>query len=353
MRKPQGYVRVDSPMAMGSLYGPLLEAVREAGVDPEPVLRQLGFTEASLLDRGARLSRKQGRALTRAITRGLGDSPIGLLAAERFAVADGDLLGYVLRCAACPLEAVQLMTRYARLWGDTAQSRVELSHGRVNVCLGLSGGYEMLDEAVDYALGVLFRSIREATGGAALPVEVRLPRARPRRADAYRRFFGAQMVFATEEAVLVYPEPAMRRPNITRDSRLLAILVERAEELLARLPAGDDLSAQVRASIALQLVDGEPAIREIAQRLGMSERTLRRKLRHAGLGYRELVEDVRRERTLALVESGIASVSALARQVGYADASTLARAVRRWTGMRLRELLGAPSRPWTRGSQGA
>jgi AraC-like DNA-binding protein len=63
----------------------------------------------------------------------------------------------------------------------------------------------------------------------------------------------------------------------------------------------------------------------------MSERSLRRHLSEAGTSYRELVDDVRKERALCLLEAE-QSISSIAQHLGFSDATAFARAFRRWTG---------------------
>jgi AraC-like DNA-binding protein len=60
-------------------------------------------------------------------------------------------------------------------------------------------------------------------------------------------------------------------------------------------------------------------------------RTLQRRLAAEGTSFSALVEGVRREAALTGI-AGPASMADLSAQIGYANQSSLTRAVRRWTG---------------------
>ena len=72
---------------------------------------------------------------------------------------------------------------------------------------------------------------------------------------------------------------------------------------------------------------------ELAEALRMTERTLRRKLRAEGTGPRELLDEVRHERALALLEEGQRSLDEIAYVLGFSGAGAFRRAFRRWTGV--------------------
>jgi AraC-like DNA-binding protein len=96
----------------------------------------------------------------------------------------------------------------------------------------------------------------------------------------------------------------------------------------------------VRSLIAQNLQHGNGALDSVAWQCGVSERTLRRRLAEAGTSYRALIDDVRKERALALLAED-ANVSLVAQRVGFADATAFARAFRRWTGRQPSEHLRA------------
>lgn len=93
-----------------------------------------------------------------------------------------------------------------------------------------------------------------------------------------------------------------------------------------------------------------PQIEDVAAELGMSARTLRRRLHQQGTTYREVVDDARRRVALSTLEATLEAappLRELAFRLGFSHSSALCRAFRRWTGatpMRFRSSL-ALARP--------
>ena len=319
-------------MAIGLLYRAIIEVAREAGVDVEGLLRKLGYTEQQLLDPATRLSPEEGRKLARLLTARVRDPALGLRAAERLRPADADLVGYLLQNAAHPLDALDQFARFARLLGDTAACTIERKSGRVTIVLGLTDGRRMVPEGADYYTAGVFKFVRELVPGIALPLHVNVARPRPSRPATWEQFFGCPVSFGGRSCQLVYDEARLVTKTTGSDPRLAALLEREAHRALEELPPDGDVVQRVHAHIERRLETGEYALPHVAVALGMSERTLRRRLRDAGLSYRALLDEVRRDVALALVEKEQGNLTAIAQRVGFADTTAFARAFRRWTG---------------------
>jgi AraC-like DNA-binding protein len=108
---------------------------------------------------------------------------------------------------------------------------------------------------------------------------------------------------------------------------------------------GDHTLAHSVRQLLAAMADGPPAtLSMLAQAAGMSERSFQRCLLAEGTSFRTLVDDVRRERTLAAVLQTDGPLSHVSQGIGYAAQSSLSRAVRRWTG-RTPIALQAPTSP--------
>ncbi|HWE30615.1 MAG TPA: helix-turn-helix transcriptional regulator, partial [Polyangia bacterium] len=78
---------------------------------------------------------------------------------------------------------------------------------------------------------------------------------------------------------------------------------------------------------------GACSLPTVARALGMGVRTLQRGLHHHHTSFNVLLEDVRRRRTIELLERSLLSVKDVAQAVGYKDARILHRSFRSWTGV--------------------
>src|SRR5205823_6661597 len=107
---------------------------------------------------------------------------------------------------------------------------------------------------------------------------------------------------------------------------------------------------RLRHYLGERLEGGHPRLDVAARHHGLTPRTFQRRLAGLGLEYRTLADQVRRDHAIALLTSSSASISAMARALGYENPGAFHRAFRRWTGQtpaRFRDAavtLTAPSR---------
>ncbi|MFG1347049.1 AraC family transcriptional regulator ligand-binding domain-containing protein [Xanthobacter autotrophicus DSM 431] len=134
-------------------------------------------------------------------------------------------------------------------------------------------------------------------------------------------------------ALLSFPAEHLCAPNPRRLPRMPAPDMPPA-------PIADDLVALARHLIALQLLERRPSLPALAGRLGLSQRTLQRRLGTRGITFETLLRDVMEEEAELLLRHGQLSVAAVALELGFADVAHFSRAFRGWKGM--------PPRAWRR-----
>jgi AraC-like DNA-binding protein len=94
----------------------------------------------------------------------------------------------------------------------------------------------------------------------------------------------------------------------------------------------DDIVGQTKSIIFDQLPFGQVAIDQIAERLFLSERTLRRRLKEAGTSFKEILAETRRELGERYIQDSSLSLTEIAYMLGFSDSSSLSRAYKSWTG---------------------
>ena len=141
---------------------------------------------------------------------------------------------------------------------------------------------------------------------------------------------GAELEVADDRAVLSFAASELDRPLPTRTSAALAEAV--CEDVVSARRRRTGLVRDVQVLVTQRLHDGAP-MGEVAAVLGLTERTLRRRLAAEGVGYQALVDEVRAALACSLL-GGRATipVAEVAARLGYAEAAPFVRAFRRWTG---------------------
>ena len=90
--------------------------------------------------------------------------------------------------------------------------------------------------------------------------------------------------------------------------------------------------ATVRHLVDLMLDDATPTVAHLARAAGVSVRTMQRELHLAGTSFKTVLDDARRARALAALQTSLTPIGIIADDVGYAGQASLSRAMRRWTG---------------------
>jgi AraC-like DNA-binding protein len=144
---------------------------------------------------------------------------------------------------------------------------------------------------------------------------------------------GARLVLGQDAATLDLAAAELDRPLPTRGSAELAALAETlCRDVVAPRRSRAGVVGDVRVLITQRLPEGAP-MGVVAAELGLTERSLRRRLAAEGTGYRELLDEVRSALARSLL-GGRATipVADVAARLGYADAAAFTHAFRRWTG---------------------
>ncbi|MDO9457416.1 AraC family transcriptional regulator ligand-binding domain-containing protein [Nocardioides sp.] len=141
---------------------------------------------------------------------------------------------------------------------------------------------------------------------------------------------GAVLEVGDERARVTFGADQLDRPLPDRSAEGLRTAEEVCRDVVDRRRARTGLAADVRVLVTQRLRDGAP-MADVAGGLGWTERTLRRRLAAEGVGYRELVDEVRSSMAAALT-AGRATlpVAELAGRLGYGSAPAYLHARARW-----------------------
>jgi AraC-like DNA-binding protein len=150
--------------------------------------------------------------------------------------------------------------------------------------------------------------------------------------DAYRTFFGAPVRFRAPHTELVLETSDLDQPLRTADPSLLAILQPTAEEALSRGPATLPVTDQVRRTLRAAMQSDDAQLDAVAKRLGMTGRSLQRRLRDEGTVFQALRDELRRDLADRYLGQGM-SFAEISFLLGFSEPSAFFRAFKRWTGL--------------------
>ncbi|MFE7798927.1 helix-turn-helix domain-containing protein [Nocardia sp. NPDC057440] len=183
----------------------------------------------------------------------------------------------------------------------------------------------------EFALSLLLRRIREATGRPLVPVRVAFGhRARGRHRHLIDAFDTDRVDFGAPHTEFTLLD-ASSLPTGT-DPHLGRIIRRHAELTIASAKSAPSWLDKLHAAMIEALIRDQLSLDVVAHRLAMSPRTLQRRLGEQGTSWREELEAVRHSHATALLRDTDLSVQSVAARLGYTDARALRRAFHRWTG---------------------
>jgi AraC-like DNA-binding protein len=186
----------------------------------------------------------------------------------------------------------------------------------------------------EFTLAVFVGRFRSRTGPVPFRVDqVRLTRPPPAHPTRHAALLGAPVAFGCKVAALRFPAAVWRAALPSADAGLLATLRQLAEHAGLGAAGDDDLAVQVRSRLRLLLPDGRASAGEVADALGLSERTLHRRLQAGGASFRLVLEGFREAEAERLISAGRLPLGEVALRLGFSDQTAWNRAFRRWKGM--------------------
>jgi len=316
--------------APSSLVGSLLRTVSQAAdVDAGLTSRASGERRDGRALQGLRSQQAWLEERAFEIT---GDEALGLHLGEQGAGQGFGIVGQLAAGSRTLRDCVQVALTYYPLMLDGRRPELRSEAGRTLLIYpGIVGSLRSLRLSAEFGMARFAQFGRHfVPRGAGLEIWFAHPR--PTYADDYRRVFGPNVRFDMLYNAFVFPEHFLDLARPHWDPALHGLLKAEADRALERLSAAR-VSARARAVLSGLRLGERPEMAHTASALGMSERSLRRRLAAEGVNFRELIDDMQRDRALILAKDPKRSAEAVSNALGFSEVSAYHRAFKRWTGV--------------------
>ena len=304
------------------------------GLSATELLQRAEVKPYVLNQKSARIPFYQHAALLDLAAKATENGCFGLdLAANQGDPRDNGLLVYTALSSKTLGEALKVLKRYFHVLNEAIDVSVEFSPHEVTINYHLSdAGLAAPRQAIEFGAANLVRSLRFLTNSRLRPVEVKFRHSRNHEIAKFERFFGCPVRFGTRHNSLTFSRRQLALPLATADKRLHGLLTGYCEEILAnREDTSPDLRHRVERIIAKLLCRGEAGTEAVAHELGMSVRTLARRLGELGVSFGQILDELRHDLALRYLRDSNLSLSQIAFLLGYSELSAFSHAFRRWT----------------------
>ncbi len=312
----------------------LVHSGKQHGLSAETVLALVGLQPARLEDPDGRVPRLTVYKLWKALAEAVGDPDLGLSISQNMPQGVIGLVEYVARNSATVGEAFEAAARYVRIIHDGGVIEIErrptvftLAH-RIEVDpLGAPRAN------ADWILAHLVIRGRDYTGVDFAPRLVEFHHRRPTDVRRYLEIFRSVPRFEAECNRLTFDAAVYDLPIKQADPNLLALMAHYAEQQLAQLPEGESFPERMQRVISELIVRGVPRLGDVARALGVSSRTLQRRLRGEETSFQAQVTDVRKQMAQRYLSDPQLSINEIAFMLGYSEPSAFHRSFKKWLGV--------------------
>jgi AraC-like DNA-binding protein len=300
-----------------------VEVANFVGLDGPRMLRQAGISLEALEHPENRVPAAAVMRLLERSAEESGCESFGLLIAERRTFASLGPVSLLLERLPHLRAVMRAVIAFQRHLNDVVTIAMEEDEDTTLIKLDLMPDY-WSEQLIDLVVGMGYRVLAGASGGRWKPACVHVLHKAPRDQSIWRRVFPFPIQFENGFNGFSCSADSMLIPNPLAD----ATMARHARYLLNLLPlasAPENLGDRVRRTISQLLPSGRATVDQVAAQLGMSARSLQRRLDEEGLQFASLLNGVRQELATAYLTGSTRPVTSVAAMLGYSSPSSFTR----------------------------
>ncbi len=322
-----------SRLSIPSVYpAQLVLLAARFGVDADTLLTDARIERAVLEQAEGRISPASSIALTRRALELTGEPGLGFYYGLQLKLSSHGSVGMLAMTSATLRDAIQVLIRFVSLRAPNL--RFVYSEEAEHVSL------ELLDTLLEpslrpFVVEALFTALVQMARtllGRPLTTAMELTFAEPPYYPRFSHLWPGSVRFAQARDRLLLPKSRLNDALQMADSVAAQQIEKECEQELALRTQPDSLLGELRRAILAQR-EGFPSLKELAKQRHVSERTLKRQLHARKTTYRQLLDELKRDRARTLLENTQLGVQQVSQALGYADPANFHRAFRRWFGV--------------------
>jgi AraC-like DNA-binding protein len=333
------------PSAAGTLSRLACARAMSAGIDVAPLMAKAGVTRRQIDEEDVGLTAAGQIKLVGLIADALQDDLLGFHLARDADLREIGLLYYVLNSSDLLGDALRRAERYCTIINEGVRLRVR--EGRELALAVTYVGVERLSDRHQIEAWVTFlvRICRQITDRYLRPSCVSFIHRREGGCPEMDAFMGREVTFGADADEVTFLGTVRQLPILGADPYLNRLLVKYCDEARSHRAASGTFRVSVENAIAPLLPHGKARAPEIASRLGVSPRTLVRRLAVEGLTFSTVLDRLRADLARRYLQDKDLPISKVAWMLGYREVSAFTHAYKRWTGRTPREARAPEKRP--------
>jgi AraC-like DNA-binding protein len=311
----------------------LLGACDRLGLDTDGILAAAGLDRAVVNDPDSRVPIEQFGRLWRAAYELSNDPDLALHAIEVLPFGAYRVIDFLIWNAPTLGDALAKVSDYFPLINDVVRLPFVVGDQSVTFAVEAPSDPTVITRPyAEYVLGAVFLRTRVNMHQPYRLARVEFTHPRPASVREHKRIFACPVVFGADACQIVIARQTWDSPRTGADRTLFSVLDAHARTLLDQRPADSTIVGRVRETIGAGLRGGDPGLESVARQLGMSPRTLQRRLSEHNAIFNQMLDTMRFGAAKSYLAQGNIAATEIAYLLGFAEQSSFNRAFRRWAG---------------------
>jgi len=313
----------------------IIQFAAQQGASRKELLAITGKTLPELNDEALTFEAPVYNRVIEKIVSTTGNDHFGLQLGASLSLSAAGLIVQITQSSRTVEEALRYMVEFNNLGCQAMPFMLQQSDGEWQLSVHPSPVWEKQSpiaarHTMDGMMIFTLRQFQALTRQRYEPKRIHFSYPRPANPKAYERLIRCPIHFSQETTCLWLDEKQVADPIVTSDYQLLQILVNYAEQKLAKLHNKQGFKAKVRQAIVHLATPAFPTIEQVADNLNLSVRSLQRRLKAEQYTYQQLVDELKHQFSLEYLKRKDLSVKEVAYLLDYADASSFIRSFKRW-----------------------
>ena len=303
--------------------------IRELGLQPGDVLRRAAMSMNTFTRGNITVTEDEYFRLWNALEAELGERSLPLEVGRMLTFEAFDPAIFAALCSSDLNQAAKRLSQYKRLIGPFKLD-VETLPDQTRLTFS-SAGPAPLPTSIGMMEHVFFvQYTRRATRTEVIPERVEVTDF-PENKTRYEDFLGVRMTKGSRFMIAFSAQDASR-PFLTANAEMWNFFEPVLKQRLAELSQSSSTSKRVHAALFEMLPGGRSSIDDIASTLGMSKRSLQRRLNEEHTSFKQILNETREQLAIHYLSNSSMTFAEISFLLGFEEPNSFSRAFRSWTG---------------------
>lgn len=240
------------------------------------------------------------------------------------------LVGHIMNCCENVEQVLTVLKRYEMLAGNISTIKVHPSEQTLSI--EWIGHYRCSHHISEEVLARWMAFISKSITSELTPISVSFTHACSGDVSSYEKYFNCPVTFSSGQTQIKIDRQVLQQPLVGFNPELLKLLMNYADMIIDKKLKGAENDVLTR-FILQMLPEKVPSINDAAEHLGISSRTLQRKIKERDTTFKNMIEEVRKDFAFSYLLQSNSKISYIAQVLGYSEQSVFQRAFKRWTGI--------------------